>query len=115
MRGPNLNMEDNDRSDTGSFTHLFDEIRVHLERAIRMMNEKIAAIEAEGDGKVPKPVDGLHGAVQLLLAERERIEKRIDAYASGATTGELDLDAARAEVESRLDRIHAHFGARGIS
>ncbi|WP_461471932.1 hypothetical protein [Pararhodobacter sp.] len=58
-------------------------------------------------------VMSLRKALEAVFSERARLET-LERNA-GQRSGELDLDAARAEIERRLDRLRAAFATAGLS
>lgn len=58
-------------------------------------------------------VTALRKALEAVFSERARLE-RLGA-ADGPRAGELDLDAARAEIARRMDRLRASADPRELS
>jgi len=57
-------------------------------------------------------VTGLRKGLEAVFSERAKLEKF--EHDHGHVTGELDLDAARAEVERRMARLRASNATRGV-
>ena len=89
-----------------------DVARRQFERALRLFSAWIDDIERQALEAGPDEVDGpkrmklVTAAMQTMLEENGRfhgiLDKRGYGYGSGIV---LDLDAARAEIASRLDRL----------
>ena len=58
-------------------------------------------------------VAGLRKGLEAVFSERAKLEKFESEH--GDIAGELDLESARAEVRSRLDRLRASNAAGGFS
>jgi hypothetical protein len=56
----------------------------------------------------------LEKAMGAIFSERNKLE-RLGAEKGGGDGGELDLDAARAEIERRMARLRSSLGAGGVS
>lgn len=97
---------------------LLEDAEQHYRRTIRALYEVIEEIEA-GNTERARMLRGalsdLGKAAQTAFDERLRVEKRLNAD-SGAVSGQaLDLDAARAEIGRRLDRLRAASGGAVVS
>ena len=92
------------------------EAEAQLLRAGRRLGELVDRLDA-GDltaaGEVPAAVATLDKALGAVFSERARRER--NGGSSAATAGQLDLGAARAEVERRLARLRATLDADGLS
>lgn len=89
------------------------EAEAQLLRAGRRLGELVDRLEA-GDltaaGEVPAVVATLDKALGAVFSERARRERN---GGSSAAAGQLDLGAARAEIERRLARLRATLDADG--
>ncbi|GKY88723.1 hypothetical protein [Sinisalibacter aestuarii] len=91
----------------------------NLTRVLAALDEVIGEIETRQDGaqgKAKALAADLRKAIQTVFDERQRIDK-LDGKlgdTSGGGAG-LDLDAARAEIGRRLDRLRERGGADGVS
>jgi len=56
----------------------------------------------------------LEKAMGAIFSERSKLE-RLGAEKGGGDGGELDLDAARAEIERRMARLRSSLGPGGVS
>ena len=56
----------------------------------------------------------LEKAMGAIFSERSKLE-RLGAEKGGGDGGELDLAAARAEIERRMARLRSSLGAGGVS
>lgn len=54
----------------------------------------------------------LRKALEAVFSERAKLEKI--AQSEGRSTGELDLGAARAEIERRMDRLRETYRAKEV-
>ncbi|MCB1390651.1 MAG: hypothetical protein KDK12_16155 [Rhodobacteraceae bacterium] len=81
---------------------------VELDAAI----ESIRAGDVTGSRELATVVVSLRKALEAVFSERARLEKIGEL--DGGRSGELDLDAAGAEVRRRMARLRAAVGARGV-
>ncbi|MEJ1991720.1 MAG: hypothetical protein P8X50_08395 [Maritimibacter sp.] len=65
-----------------------------------------------GDKKVGDAVNDMRKAIQTLFIERDRFEK---LHPTGTDGVGIDLDAARAEIGRRLDRLREQSGTGEVS
>lgn len=73
-------------------------------RRLAAIIERLEMGELAAAGEVPGAIAALDKALGAVFSERARRERLGGAPAAA---GELDLDAARAEVRRRLDRLRA--------
>lgn len=89
-----------------------------IERILHELDEIIEELAARthgADTKAKATVADLRKAIQTVFEERHRIGKLEGKDGSCQRGGELDLDAARAEIGSRLARLRKSAGSGGIS
>jgi hypothetical protein len=90
----------------------------NLARVLAGLDEVIAEIEARQAGaevRAKATAIDLRKALQTVFDERQRIEKLDSKIGDGGGGAGLDLDAARAEIGRRLDRLRQHGCAGRVS
>lgn len=89
-----------------------------IERILRELDaiiEELAARAGGADAKARAAVTDLRKAIQTVFEERHRIGKLEGKDGSNPCGDGLDLDAARAEIGSRLARLRRSAGSGGVS
>jgi hypothetical protein len=84
-----------------------------LRAAINLLRHGVEELEADiqsirdgpMDDDVRKSIRRLHDAVGLFIKERQRFEEQFAKMGGHAGRDFLDLGAARAEIERRMDRL----------
>ncbi|WP_286174195.1 hypothetical protein [Rhodobacter sp. NTK016B] len=74
--------------------------------------ETIRSGDITASRELASVVASLRKALEAVFSERAKLEKISEQ--SGRRHGELDLDAARAEVRRRMDRLRAANDPRGF-
>jgi hypothetical protein len=70
---------------------------------------------AEAVEAMPKASAAFRKAGEAVLDERRKLDRLLGRLEVGEAGVELDLDAARAEIRRRMDRLRASHGAGGVS
>lgn len=102
-------------TDEGNLLRLADR---QIERILRELDEIIEELRARTSGadtKARAAAADLRKAIQTVFEERHRIGKLEGKDGSNAAGDGLDLDAARAEIGSRLARLREHASADEVS
>jgi hypothetical protein len=94
-----------------------------LRVAINLLRNGVEELEADiqqmragpGDDDVRKSIRRLHDAVGIFIKERQRFEEQFAKIGGRIGRDVLDLDAARAEVERRMDRLRRACHTKGLS
>lgn len=82
--------------------------------AITTLANEVKAGKHEALGLLPKAYVEFRKAGDSALDERRKLDRLLGKLDAGETGGELDLDAARAEIRRRMDCLRASFGAGGV-
>lgn len=110
-------MEKNDpRKGEGDLRHLVAQAERQFWASGEALDAAISDIKAGKFGAskdLSALVAGLRKGLEAVFSERAKLEKFDPEIGQG--TGELDLDAARAEVRRRMDRLRVTYGARELS
>jgi hypothetical protein len=89
-----------------------------LARVLTVLDEVIGELEARQDGaqvRARTAATDVRKAIQTVFDERQRIDK-LDGKIGDSNSGPgFDLEAARAEIGRRLDRLRQRSGAGGVS
>ena len=102
-------------TDEGNLLRLADR---QIERILRELDAAIEELRARASGadaKAKAAAADLRKAIQTVFEERHRIGKLEGKDGSNPRGDGLDLDAARAEIGSRLARLREHASAGEVS
>jgi hypothetical protein len=90
----------------------------HFERSLLALDALVSEVEQRatvGGPEIKRAAQDLRAAMQALFDERKRLETVRNREAGLVHGFAFDLDAARLEVGSLLDRLRAARGAGGVS
>ncbi len=88
---------------------LVAEARVLLTNAIRILTAELDTLN-DGQNKISEAGKALGSALQVFFNERDRFERHIQRNETGDCTHGLDLEAARRDLNSRLDSMRPDEG-----
>jgi hypothetical protein len=82
---------------------------------ITTLGNEVKAGRHESIGLLPKAYADFRKAGDSALDERRKLDRLLGKLVVGEGGVELDLDAARAEIRCRMDRLRTAGGAGGVS
>jgi hypothetical protein len=92
-------------------------VRGLTQSAVRFaaLTEEAESGNLEAVQAVPKASVEFRKAGEAILDERRKLDRLLGKLVVGEGGVELDLDAARAEIRCRMDRLRTAGGAGGVS